>query len=260
MDKSVDACAALFPFKNRKIGKYMMKKIILIIALVFITPAYAETLAQFEQALLSYSSKDFYEVKQEIESIVVQKIKQDPASFSYAFPILQEQYHLRIHFSPDKRLKFYSFDVGGGGTMGEYSVYVQTQQAGTTSLTPIDSGVVWYVKQTTLAKQPLYFVQSYYKGSSCVGAYAIHAFKPSKTGGMQAAKVFQTKSAKIDHIVVDFDCRNHQDAGEMPNYIRTDKALKYIDIMLLNQLYKPQNRYLRYGKTDTAYTYTGVVK
>lgn len=94
-----------------------MKKLALLLLLILLSQAHAETLAQFEKKLIkNYDKKDFYEVNQKIETEILNKIKQDPMSFSYSFPVFQDHYNLRIHFSPDKSLKFYTFDVGSGGT------------------------------------------------------------------------------------------------------------------------------------------------
>ena len=237
-----------------------MNKLALIFPFVLISPLHAETLAQFEKKLIKqYEQKAFYEINQDIESAVVAKIKQDPTSFGYNFPNIQDAYSLRIHFSPDKKLKFYTFDVGSGGTMGEFSSYVQSS-TGKSIITPIETGFILDVKQTVFAQQPVYLVENYYKASSCMGAYAINAFKPSTNERIQAVKIFQTKKAKLDNISVDYDCNHDNEKGEIPDYIRVDKNLKNIDIMLLDQAYKPQGKYLRYAKTNTAYQYSGVVK
>ncbi len=41
-----------------------------------------------------------------------------------------------------KKLKFYSFDVSGGGTMGEWSNYVQYATAKTQHLDEFESGYI----------------------------------------------------------------------------------------------------------------------
>ncbi|WP_034602717.1 MULTISPECIES: hypothetical protein [unclassified Acinetobacter] len=63
-----------------------------------------------------------------------------------------------------------------------------------------------------------------------------------------------TSKALLDAIQVDFDCKNHESSDETLDDIRTDKSLKNnIDIMLLDKNYKPQGKYLRYGKKNTSY-------
>jgi hypothetical protein len=109
--------SALFEESNPQ--EIIMKKIVFLLSLILISETHAETLAQFEKKLIQhYTQKDFYEVNQTIESEIVAKIESDSRSFNYTFPTFQDQYNLRIHYSPDKRLKFYTFDVGSGGTMG----------------------------------------------------------------------------------------------------------------------------------------------
>ncbi|ENX22025.1 hypothetical protein F892_01265 [Acinetobacter vivianii] len=238
-----------------------MKRLVLLLPLLVVSQTYAETLAQFEKKLIQkYANKDFYQVNQAIESDIVHKIENDPASFNYSFPAFEDHYHVRIQFSQDKQLKFYTFDVGGGGTMGEYSSYVQTQKSGKTHLTPVETGLIFDVKQTVLTKKPVYLVNSYYKGSSCIGAYTIDALQPTQTGLIQTVKIFQTKTKLLDRIQVDFDCNNHEGPNDVPDYIRSDKNLNHIDIMLLDKNGKPQAKYLRYRKTNTVYQYIGVVK
>ncbi|MEB6478418.1 hypothetical protein [Acinetobacter vivianii] len=238
-----------------------MKRLVLLLPLLVVSQTYAETLAQFEKKLIQkYANKDFYQVNQAIESDIVNKIENDPASFNYSFPAFEDHYHVRIQFSPDKQLKFYTFDVGGGGTMGEYSSYVQTQNSGKTHLTPVETGLIFDVKETVLTKKPVYLVNSYYKGSSCIGAYTIDALQSTQTGLIQTVKIFQTKTKLLDRIQVDFDCNNHEGPNDVPDYIRSDKNLNHIDIMLLDKNGKPQAKYLRYRKTNTVYQYIGVVK
>lgn len=237
-----------------------MKIGLVLCAFLGMSQAHAETLAQFEKKLIQkYENNDFYQVNQAIESDIINKIEHDPASFDYSFRAFQDRYHVRIQFSPDQQLKFYTFDIGGGGTMGEYASYVQTRTGDKTRLTAIETGAILDVKQTVLAQQPVYLVESYYKGSSCVGAYAIGAFQ-AKAGAVQAVNVFQTKTRLLDHIQVDFDCNNHEGPTDVPDYIRSDKKLDTIDIMLLDQNSKPQAKYLRYRKSDTVYKYIGVVR
>ena len=56
--------------------------------------------------------------------------------------------------------------MGSGGTMGEYSSYVQTQNERKFTLTPIDTGFILDVKQSDFVKQPIYLVENYYKGKT----------------------------------------------------------------------------------------------
>ena len=91
-----------------------MKNIFIFIALIFSSIINAETLAQFESRVVNnYKDKSFYDVNQSIETEIVAKIQNDKTSFSYSFPVFQDHYNLRTHYSLDKKIKFYTFDIGG---------------------------------------------------------------------------------------------------------------------------------------------------
>ncbi|MFK4204264.1 hypothetical protein [Acinetobacter junii] len=238
-----------------------MKNIFIFIVLIFSSIIHAETLAQFESRVVkNYKDKSFYDVNQSIEAEIVAKIQNDKSSFSYSFPVFQDHYNLRTYYSPDKKIKFYTFDIGGGGTMGEFSSYSQTIIYGKNVVTPIETGFILDVKQSLLNKQPIYLIESYYKGSSCVGTYAIQGFKLLASGELEVTKIFQTKKSLLDQITVDYDCNHHMGSNYEPEYIRISKDLSTIDILLLNQNFKPLNKYLRYVKKDAAYQYLGTVK
>jgi len=238
-----------------------MKNIFIFIVLIFSSIIHAETLAQFESRVVNnYKYKSFYDVNQSIETEIVAKIQNDKTSFSYSFPAFQDHYNLRTHYSPDKKIKFYTFDIGGGGTMGEFSSYSQTLIYGKNVVTPIETGFILDVKQSLFNKQPIYLIESYYRGSSCVGTYAIQGFKLLASGKLEVTKIFQTNKSLSDQITVDYDCNHHMGINDEPEYIRISKDLSTIDILLLNQNFKPLNKYLRYVKKDAAYQYLGTVK
>ncbi|MEK5764086.1 hypothetical protein VXE39_15000, partial [Acinetobacter junii] len=56
------------------------------------------------------------------------------------------------------------------------------------------------------------------------------------------------------------DCNYHMSSSDTPEYIRISKDLSTIDILLLNQNFRPLNKYLRYVKKDAAYQYLSTVK
>ena len=81
-----------------------MKNIFIFIALIFSSIIHAETLAQFESRVVkNYKDKSFYDVNQSIETEIVAKIQNDKSSISYSFPVFQDHYNLRTHYSPDKK-------------------------------------------------------------------------------------------------------------------------------------------------------------
>lgn len=216
------------------------------------------SMQQSEQAIVEkYADLDFYTVNQDIEQDVVDLIQQNTTSFAYSFPKLTEHLRLKVNNSPDQLLKFYTFDVGGGGTMGEFSSYVQMKSAHSSPLQAIDTGYISEVVQVKLDLQPIYLLQSYYKGDSCHGVYQIQAFK-KQAQNLVPVRIFQTKKQRLSSIKVDYDC--HYDEQRQGTYIRISKDLNAIDIKLLDQKGHPTGQYLRYVRTASAYQYQGVVK
>ena len=139
-----------------------MKNIFIFIALIFSSIIHAETLAQFESRVVkNYKDKSFYDVNQSIETEIVAKIQNDKTSFSYSFPAFQDHYNLRTHYSPDKKIKFYTFDIGGGGTMGEFSFYSQTLIYGKNVVTPIETGFILAIIRLNIAPSILFQIQGF---------------------------------------------------------------------------------------------------
>lgn len=242
-----------------------MKKILKIagfsvLSVGFLNHSYANTatLTALEQQIYTkYAAQDFYTVNEKIEIDVVKLIEKNADSYTYRFPKLTENFGLTIRYTPDQLLKTYTFDVGGGGTMGTYSSYAQFKNAPKKKLQAIEAGFIRSVDQITLSGQPIYLIQSYYKGDSCVGAYQIQAYKQQKNQ-LNPVPIFQTKTKKLDTISVDYNCQ--YDAERKGDYIRVSKDMKFIDIKLLDQNTKPTGKYLRYQKNNQNYQYMGTVK
>ncbi|OTG89752.1 hypothetical protein [Acinetobacter sp. ANC 3813] len=103
-------------------------KLIVMILIGAASPLSFANVQQLEQQeiqiLQKFKQQNFYEVNSDIENAVVDIISNDKNSFNYNFPALVKQGYVHVQYSPDKKLKFYSFDVSGGGTMGEWDSYV----------------------------------------------------------------------------------------------------------------------------------------
>ena len=232
----------------------------MVLSVGFLNHGYANaaTLSALEQQIYTkYAAQDFYAVNQQLESDVVRLIERNADSYAYRFPKLSKNLGLSIHYAPNQLLKTYTFDVGGGGTMGTYSSYAQFKNAPKKKLQAIEAGFIRSVDQITMSGQPVYLIQSYYKGDSCVGAYQIQAYKKQKNQ-LNPVQIFQTKNKKLDKIKVDYNCQ--YDTERKGDYIRTSKDMKFIDIKLLDQNAKPTGKYLRYQKNNNNYQYIGTVK
>lgn len=212
---------------------------------------------QESKVIQQFQKSNFYEVNTDIEQAVVRLIANDPSSFKHNFAQLEKQGYVHIQYSPDKKLKFYSFDVSGGGTMGEWSNYVQYATAKTQHLDEFESGYINQIQPVRVQNKNVYLVRSYYKGDSCTG---VHHLRAVEIGPKQLLKsyVFNTKQKNLHEISVDYDCRYDQERNNQQNYIKV--AAKQVDVMLLNQKLQPQHRYLRYSLGSKGFVYQGIVK
>lgn len=225
---------------------------------VSITYANSQTLKTTEQRIhQKYAAQDFYQINQKLEKDVVGLIQKENASFNYGFPLMTKNLGLSVKYSPDRLIKSYTFDVGGGGTMGTFSSYVQFKSASKYQLQAIEAGFIQSLQQVKLQQKSVYLIQSYYKGDSCHGMYQIQAFT-KQSNKFQPISVFQTKTKKLDSITVEYNCS--YDPEREGNYIRVSKDMRFVDIRLLDSKSKPTTQYLRYQLTPQAYVYQGTVK
>ena len=212
---------------------------------------------QENQVLQKFKQQHFYEVNGDIESAVVEIISNDKNSFNYDFPALVKQGYVHVQYSPDKKLKFYSFDVSGGGTMGEWDSYVQYYTGQTQHFDEFSAGWINQIQPVRIQNKVVYLVRSYYKGDSCTGMHQVRAVE---VGPKQLLKsyIFQNKYKQLDEISVDYDCHDDIDRSASQHYLKVGP--KHVDVMLLNAQYQPQNKYLRYTLGSKGFVYQGIVK
>ncbi|WP_171263029.1 hypothetical protein [Acinetobacter terrae] len=92
-------------------------------------------MANFETDIINkyykISLTDRYEndgINQEIASKVANFIEKNSQSFEYPFKNLLDKNLLLLNYSPDRKLKFYTFNISAGGSMREFESYVQFKQ------------------------------------------------------------------------------------------------------------------------------------
>lgn len=226
---------------------------------------FAETLQQFEKSLIQKFDKtscnsryECDESNEEIAETIKSKLNEDTETFKYSFPLLVENGLLRIHFSPDRKIKFYTMDVSGGGTMREATTEIQFKQ-GSQFITQSknDIGFISKVDQVQIENRSIYLVQSTYIGSTCLRMYGISALKLDRKQ-LSAAKIFQTKNKQLDSIEVENECKDIE--RQAADFIRVSKDLKNIDILVVKSTGELTNNYLRYQKASNGYRYIGIVK
>lgn len=238
-------------------------KLIIIFSGLISTSSFANVadLKVFESQLIAnYNNTDFYDVNIDLEEKISNFLAQDQSSFQYNFPRLQDLGYIDIKYSPDRKLKFYTFDIGGGGTMGEYSSYVQYKQGNQIKFDIFESGYISEVDQIQLNNHPVYLIKSFYKGDSCNYAPSLRAVQSGKNM-LEKSYIFLGKNNKNHSIDIAFNCHQSKSPYEQPqDYLKVSHDKKYIDVMLLNEKYIPQNKFLRYSRSSEGYKYIGIVK
>ncbi len=243
--------------QNLNTSKYI---ITICISFSFSNLAFADIaeLKDFESQLIKqHKNKDFYEINGDLEATISSKLAADPSSFNYDFPKLQKNGYVHITYSPDKKLKFYNFDVSGGGTMGEWSNYVQYQINQHIKFDEFEAARIDQIYQEKIQNNVIYLVQYYDKGDNCIGNYQLRAVEIGKSQLLKSF-IFETKNKKLDNISVYYDCSKIKDYNKQPDYLRIKPQT--IDILLTDKNDVPQNKYIRYRLGTNSYKFTGYVK
>lgn len=232
---------------------------------MILTQLHAESLKDFETTLIqkyyqnSCSSRnECDQYNENISNAIETKIKKDPASFTYSFPKLTEKNMLKIHYSPDRKIKSYTMDISAGGTMRDSTNLIQLKgKEGpiTQDLTTV--GFIDKIEQVKIKNRDVYLITSVFIGSTCSRSYRINSFVVN-SDKFSPVSIFETKTKNLDSIDVANDCQDWE--RPLEDFIRISKDLKNIDIMLINNAGKLTNNYLRYQKTANSYRYIGQTK
>jgi len=232
---------------------------------------FAESVANFETDIINQYYKtsltDRYEndgINQEVASKVANFIEINSQSFEYPFKNLLDKNLLLLNYSPDRKLKFYTFNISAGGSMREFESYVQFKQGNKVITHALnDGGFIKAIRQTQLNNVPTYLVSKTYIGSGCEGQYGIQATQ-IKNAQYKSVNVFKTKKKALDHINVAYDCnyypKNIEPFDMDRHYIRVSPDLQKIDILVIKPSGELTQNYLRYQKNNNNYKYTGTVK
>lgn len=252
-----------------------MQWVLIGLGLISHMPVHAETLAQFEQNLirkydqsaLSGGRIEADQYNQQIAQAVSQKLKSDPKSFDYAFKQLTDRDLLRVHYSPDRKLKVYTLDVSSGGSMRFFENLLQYRQGTQVKTQTLDDReLIKSIQQTDLAESTTYMLLDHGIWSSCEGSIRIAAYQFNRNGLAQTA-VFQSRRKSLSQIAVPYRCSAFPDNSPYASdysviaegMIQPAKNLQHIDIRLMNKALAPQEKFLRYQKQGAVYQYIGVV-
>ena len=140
---------------------------------------------------------------EKISSEIENKIKNDSSSFAYSFAKLTEKNMLDIHYSPDRKIKFYTMDVSAGGTMREPYSLIQVKQSNAFASQELSQvGFIDKIVQVKIKNQDVYLVTSLFIYSTCSRGYRIHSFVLNN-GKFVAQPIFETKTQKLDSIGIE---------------------------------------------------------
>ena len=232
---------------------------------------FAESVANFETDIINKYYKirltDRYEndgINQEVVSKVANFIEKNSQSFEYPFKNLLDKNLVLLNYSPDRKLKFYTFNISAGGSMREFESYVQFKQGNKVITQALnDGGFIKAIRQTELNNVPTYLVSKTYIGSGCEGQYGIQATQV-ENAQYKSVNVFKTKTKALDQINVRYDCnyypKNIEPFDMDRHYIRVSADLQKIDILVIKPSGELTQNYLRYQKTPNHYQYVGTVK
>lgn len=232
---------------------------------------FAKSVANFETDIINQYYKisltDRYEndgINQEVASKVANFIEKNLQSFEYPFKNLIDKNLLLLNYSPDRKLKFYTFNISAGGSMREFESYVQFKQGNKVITHALnDGGFIKAIRQTQLNNVPTYLISKTYIGSGCEGQYGIHATQ-IKNAQYKSVNVFKTKTKALDQINVRYDCnyypKNIEPFDMDRLYIRVSADLQKIDILVIKPSGELTQNYLRYQKDNNNYQYIGTVK
>ena len=235
------------------------------VALAIVSPSVCVAavldLQQAEQQLIAKYKSDLPHGNSNVleKNIVYQLLKHADA-FDYPFTALQNSIGPNILWSPDHKLKFYVFDIGQGEQMREVSAYIQYRYAGQVLLNAIPAGEIYDVTQIWVAHQPVYLLQSYYKGRACSGVYEISAFRLAH-GRVQAAQIFFGKIKKLDKIQIAHDCTQWRDQAQDPtdDYVRLSADHRFLDLRLVDTQGVAQSKFQRMVLTKQGYQYQDII-
>ena len=233
--------------------------------------AFAESVAQFESNIINKYYKtsltDRYEndgINQEVATKLANFIESNSQSFEYPFKNLLDKNLLLLNYSPDRKLKFYTFNISAGGSMREFESYVQFKQGNKVITHALnDGGFIKAIRQTQLNNVPTYLISKTYIGSGCEGQYGIQATQ-IKNAQYKSVNVFKTKTKALDQINVRYDCnyypKNIEPFDMDRHYIRVSPDLQKIDILVIKPSGELTQNNLRYQKNNNNYQYIGTAK
>lgn len=187
-------------------------------------------------------------------------ISENPETLTYDFKNLKNK--LYVITSEDRKLRFYVWDTGLGGTMVSFDQIIQYSSNGKvkTIYNKEQSDTAYFVSniiKTSVNNQTYYLVISNGIFSNKDQAQAVQAFTIRNDKLIDSDKIFKTKTTTLNKIQVDFDFFTVVDRPERPlKLIKFDKDKLYIPIV--DKEGAVSKKFLMYQLNNNYFQYIGV--
>jgi hypothetical protein len=217
--------------------------------------------AEFLKAYIKFSESEDYESKQAQSDKFSEGFKKfisgNPETLSYDFKKLKDK--LYIITSEDKKLKFYVWDTGMGGTMISFDQMIQYSSNGKVK-TIYNSDTPYFVSEiirTSIRNQTYYLVISNGIFSNKDQAQAVQAFTIKNDKLIDTDKIFKTKTKMLNKIEAEFDFFSVVDRPERPlQLIKFEQNKLYIPVV--DEKGTVSKKFLVYQLNSNCFEYIGI--
>jgi len=217
--------------------------------------------AEFLKNYTKFSETEDFDSKQtqsgKFSSEFKKFISENPETLTYDFKELKDK--LYIITSEDKKLRFYVWDTGMGGTMISFDQIIQYSSNGKVK-TIYTSDTHYFVSEIMMASinnQTYYLVIFNGIFSNKDQAQAIQAFTIRNGKLIDTDKIFKTKTKSINRIDADFDFFSVVDRPERPlKLIKFEQNKLYIPVV--DEKGIVSKKFLVYQLNNDCFQYIGV--
>lgn len=193
-------------------------------------------------------------------------IKSTPSTLTFPFKKLTDSNEVFIRTSNDGNLRIYSWDTWTGGTMHEYNTIYQWRAKG-----KVFSKIKKFEKQgdpgsfisqlhTVDANNQRYYLavtNATYSNKDARQSVAVYKIENGKL--IDTAKLFKTKTKRLNRIEVDFDFFSVVDRPERPlELIIYDDKQKIIYIPIVGENGQVTNKNILYQLKDGSFEFIGI--
>lgn len=217
--------------------------------------------AEFLKNYTNFSETEGFDNKEALSDKFSEELKkfisENPETLSFDFKKLKDK--LYIITSEDKKLRFYVWDTGMGGTMISFDQIIQYSSNGKvkTIYKPNSPYFVSEIIKVPINNQTYYLVIFNGIFSNKDQSQAVQAFALRNGKLVDTDKVFKTKTKNINRIEAEFDFFSVVDRPERPlKLIKFEQNKLYIPVV--NEKGVVSKKFLVYQLNNNCFQYIGV--